>query len=138
MRFLGCRHHATCQKAPEDAGLDQPPGRRGQQERTDDAVAEELRSLPRQRQGEGLSVGRAGRVLVSSEGVGEKVLALQFHLEADYQRIERWLVGHAGELSAAGIDPTTIREDARRYGPRLAVAAGAVFNGWLDGVALGD
>lgn len=70
--------------------------------------------------------------------VGEKVLALQFHLEADYQRIERWLVGHSGELSAAGIDPTTIREDARRYGPRLAVAAGAVFNGWLDGVALGD
>lgn len=30
--------------------------------------------LPRQRQGEGLSVGRDGRVLVSSEGVGEDVL----------------------------------------------------------------
>lgn len=70
--------------------------------------------------------------------VAEKVLALQFHLEADYQRIERWLVGHAGELLTAGIDPTTIREDARRYGPRLAVAAEAVFNGWLDRVALGD
>ena len=33
--------------------------------------------LPRQRQGEGLSVGRAGRVLVSSEGVGEKVLEVE-------------------------------------------------------------
>ena len=34
-------------------------------------------SLPRQRQGEGLAVGRDGRVLISSEGVGEDVLEVE-------------------------------------------------------------
>jgi hypothetical protein len=37
--------------------------------------------LPRQRQGEGLSVGRDGRVLVSSEGVGEDVLEVELPRE---------------------------------------------------------
>ncbi len=37
--------------------------------------------LPRQRQGEGLSVGRDGRLLVSSEGVGEDVLEVDLPRE---------------------------------------------------------
>lgn len=37
--------------------------------------------LPRQRQGEGLSVGHDGRVLVSSEGVGEDVLEVELPAE---------------------------------------------------------
>lgn len=66
--------------------------------------------------------------------VGARVLGLQFHLEADHLRIERWLIGHAAELAAAGIDPRTIRDDAHRHGPRLAAAAREVFTGWLDGL----
>ncbi len=61
-------------------------------------------------------------------------LGLQFHLEADHLRIEQWLIGHAAELAAAGIDPGTIRADAAEYGPALARAAHEVLNAWLDRV----
>jgi GMP synthase (glutamine-hydrolysing) len=64
--------------------------------------------------------------------MGAQVLGLQFHIEADHSRIEHWLVGHAHELAAAGIDPRVVRQDARRYGPELAVAATAVVSDWLD------
>lgn len=69
--------------------------------------------------------------------VGAAVLGLQFHLEADASRIERWLVGHASELAQAGIDPRQLREQARLAGTRLAAAAAAVMHAWLDGIAAG-
>ncbi|WP_144630523.1 glutamine amidotransferase [Bordetella genomosp. 13] len=65
--------------------------------------------------------------------VGSAVLGLQFHLEADANRIEPWLVGHCCELGQAGVDPRTIREDARRHGAALADAARASITRWLDG-----
>lgn len=61
-------------------------------------------------------------------------LALQFHLEADHTQLERWLIGHAHELAAAGVDPSTIRDDAAAYGPRLAELAATVLSSWLDEV----
>lgn len=67
--------------------------------------------------------------------VGTRVLGLQFHLEADHLHIERWLIGHAAELAAAGIDPRAIRDDAHRYGPRLAAAAREVLANWLDALS---
>jgi GMP synthase (glutamine-hydrolysing) len=64
--------------------------------------------------------------------VGEYALGLQFHLEADTRRIEQWLVGHAGELAQAGVDPVALRAEARACGPRLEAASRAVFAAWLD------
>lgn len=64
--------------------------------------------------------------------VGDAVLGLQFHLEADASQIERWLVGHCSELLQAGVDPRAVREDARRHGKALARAAREVIGGWLD------
>lgn len=66
---------------------------------------------------------------------GDHVLALQCHPEVDYRFIERWLIGHAGELADVGIDPHTLRTDAERYGPTLAYAARNVFNNWLDHIS---
>ncbi|MFT8636379.1 MAG: glutamine amidotransferase [Pseudoclavibacter sp.] len=63
---------------------------------------------------------------------GGRVLALQFHIEADPAQIERWLIGHAHELDTAGIDPNRIREDAAMYGPGLADAARGILGTWLD------
>lgn len=63
---------------------------------------------------------------------GPRVLGLQFHLEADHAQIERWLVGHAHELAAAGIDPNRIRTEAGGKGRRLAQPARKVINTWLD------
>ena len=64
--------------------------------------------------------------------VGDAVLGLQFHLEADASQIERWLVGHSCELAQAGIDPRTLRADARRHGAALAQAARRAIGAWLD------
>ncbi|WP_275001563.1 glutamine amidotransferase [Promicromonospora iranensis] len=68
--------------------------------------------------------------------VGSHILGLQFHLEADHTQIERWLVGHAHELAAAGVDPGRVRSDAAAYGPALADAARRTFDAWLDPVWL--
>jgi GMP synthase (glutamine-hydrolysing) len=62
-------------------------------------------------------------------------LGLQFHLEADTRRIEQWLVGHAGELAQAGVDPVALRAEASACGPRLEAAAQAVFGAWLDRIS---
>lgn len=64
--------------------------------------------------------------------IGRHALALQFHLEADPNRIEQWLIGHAHELATAGIDPARIREDAAHYGAALTKAGTAVLSTWLD------
>lgn len=64
----------------------------------------------------------------------DTVLALQFHLEADYRAIERWLIGSAHELHHHGIETETIREQAKTVGPRLESAARAVISAWLDKV----
>lgn len=66
--------------------------------------------------------------------LGDAVLGLQFHLEADARQIDRWLLGHACELGQANIDPRVLREDAQRFQAPLAAAAAAVFNAWLDGI----
>lgn len=80
-----------------------------------------------------------GRLLASTArcaqqafALGDTVLGMQFHLEADAGRIERWLVCHCCELAQAGIDPREVREDARRHGAVLAEAARRAISGWLD------
>ena len=67
--------------------------------------------------------------------VGPNLLGLQFHIEADSARLEQWLIGHANELAAAGIDPRQLRADAATYGPQLAAVASGVLRDWLDGIA---
>lgn len=64
--------------------------------------------------------------------VGNYALAFQFHLEVTASGLESWLVGHACELSHAGIDPRTLREDATRYSAKLSSAARQVVGHWLD------
>jgi GMP synthase (glutamine-hydrolysing) len=65
--------------------------------------------------------------------LGTNVLGVQFHPEADARGgLERWLIGHAVELAAAGIDPRILREDAARVGPSLREAARSTLAEWLD------
>lgn len=63
-------------------------------------------------------------------------LGLQFHLEADPSRIDRWLIGHAHQIGANGLDPRVIREDAARLGPTLEPIGRRVVADWLDAVGL--
>lgn len=66
--------------------------------------------------------------------VGDTILALQFHIEADPVRIEQWLVGHTVELGKAGIDPRELRRQTREQGPATEQAGRAVLAAWLDQV----
>jgi GMP synthase (glutamine-hydrolysing) len=63
--------------------------------------------------------------------IGDTILALQFHIEADPRRIEQWLVGHTVELGKAGIDPRVVRRQAAEVGPVTAGAGGDVLRAWL-------
>lgn len=66
---------------------------------------------------------------------GPDVLGLQFHPEAMASRFEYWLIGHASELATAGINPKTLREDARRYAKGLEQAGAAMLRDWLAGLS---
>jgi GMP synthase (glutamine-hydrolysing) len=67
--------------------------------------------------------------------LGNNVLALQFHAEADSRRIEQWLVGHTCELSAAGIDIAALRQSSHEIGPGLRVAGARMLSDWLERLA---
>lgn len=66
--------------------------------------------------------------------LGERILALQFHAEAEAAGLERWLVGHAVELGLAGIEPAALREQARRHGAALERQSALLWDEWLAGL----
>jgi GMP synthase (glutamine-hydrolysing) len=60
-------------------------------------------------------------------------LALQFHLEVKAAMIERWLIGHACELSTVqDLTPNQLRVATRECAPALERIAPAFWNAWLD------
>jgi len=63
--------------------------------------------------------------------VGPNIIGFQFHPEASATGFEKWLVGHAAELTAARIDVPRLRADAQTYGPELERKAQAVLSAWL-------
>jgi GMP synthase (glutamine-hydrolysing) len=62
-------------------------------------------------------------------------LALQFHLETEPARFERWLIGHTVELGKAGIDPNELRKQARAFARATADVGRDVLTAWLDHAA---
>lgn len=116
----------------------------GQLELTPDGLDSALRPLDGEPvlhwHGDAFAIPSGARHLARTPGFPhqafafDQVLGLQFHVEADHRRIERWLVGHAHELHHVGIDPRMIREQARRWGPRLEGLARATIDAWLDEV----
>jgi GMP synthase (glutamine-hydrolysing) len=64
--------------------------------------------------------------------VGRHALGLQFHVEAEPERIECWLIGHCGELAQAGIDPRDLRRDTTRFAQGAAAAGRKMISAWLD------
>jgi len=64
--------------------------------------------------------------------IGRHVIGFQFHPEATGRNIEHWLVGHAVELAAAGIDVTELRRQADALAPGLESKAYQVMASWLS------
>jgi GMP synthase (glutamine-hydrolysing) len=66
----------------------------------------------------------------------KKSVALQFHIEADLTKIEKWLIGHTAELATAKIDILKLREDSRHFGPELAKKGQTLLHAWLQSVGM--
>lgn len=68
---------------------------------------------------------------------GRCALALQFHIETTARGLERWLIGHAGEIAATpGLSVPTLRADAARHAARTEVKGRQCLTAWLDQVGL--
>lgn len=63
--------------------------------------------------------------------VGNRALAVQFHPEADSEKIERWLIGHTCELVGCSIAPQSLRTDSLLFGETLREKSGAILREWL-------
>ncbi len=63
---------------------------------------------------------------------GSSALALQFHVEVDPARFERWLIGHTCELAAAGIDVDGLRREARTHAAAIVQSGRRVVAAWLQ------
>ncbi|WP_018264525.1 glutamine amidotransferase [Methylosinus sp. LW4] len=63
--------------------------------------------------------------------VGRRGLALQFHPEAEKDGLERWLIGHTAELSAAGVSIAGLRAAAAAKAPGLAERSRRFIARWL-------
>ena len=66
---------------------------------------------------------------------GNKVLGLQFHIEAESRKIERWLIGHTCELGIAGLDVAALREGLRQYLPDVERNGRSAIAEWLETAA---
>jgi len=69
---------------------------------------------------------------------GPNALALQFHVEVDPKRLENWFVGHACELSGAGISVPALRQASARMQAVAERQAKAIFAPWLAGLEAVD
>lgn len=80
----------------------------------------------------------ASTALVANQvfSLGPQVLGLQCHLEAQPRDMERWLIGHTAELTAAGVDVHALRVDTARHGAALEAASKAVWRRWLSEAGL--
>lgn len=65
--------------------------------------------------------------------VGNHALGLQFHIEMEARKLEGWLIGHAGELSQAGVAPATLRTQASQNGETTSAGL-RVLDDWLADV----
>lgn len=62
---------------------------------------------------------------------GDKVLGLQFHIEAEARQVERWLIGHTCELGVAGLNVVNLRDELRRQLPEVERKGRSAIAQWL-------
>ena len=63
--------------------------------------------------------------------VGNHILALQFHPEIASDSLEKWLIGHTGELRQANIAIPTLRAANLQFAPLLEMTSKTVLEQYL-------
>lgn len=67
------------------------------------------------------------------------VLALQFHPEVTQQGMEKWFIGHIGEIKQIQhVSVEKLRKDTRQYANQLEMQAELFFNSWVNEVMMGN
>ena len=64
--------------------------------------------------------------------VGNNILGLQFHIEAETMSMEKWLIGHSSELHQAKINIPQLRADNLKYAPSLSEPAQHVLHAFIQ------
>ncbi len=90
--------------------------------------------------GETFDIPEAAVNLASSEhfanqafSYGKRCLALQFHPEVTAAGLERWYIGHTGEIhETEGVSVAQLRNDASSYAAKLESSATDFFRQWLQ------
>lgn len=63
---------------------------------------------------------------------GKNGLGLQFHPEVTKRGLERWFIGHAGEIGATpDVSVAQLRQDTARYADQLMAQASKIWSDWL-------
>lgn len=65
-------------------------------------------------------------------GYGDHGLALQFHVEASSRGLERWYVGHVGELAQAEVPVSALRTAAQQHAPAVNAALAPILDAYLQ------
>ncbi len=64
------------------------------------------------------------------------ILALQFHPEVTQRDMEKWFIGHIGEImQTEGVSVEQLRRDTHQYANRLEVQGELFFNSWFNKVS---
>lgn len=65
----------------------------------------------------------------------ENILALQFHPEVTQRSMEKWFIGHIGEIKQAeGVSVKQLRKDTRQFANQLEMQGELFFNSWVNEV----
>ena len=66
---------------------------------------------------------------------GKNILALQFHPEITQRDMEKWFIGHIGEImQTEGVSVEKLREDTQQFANRLEMQGELFFNSWFNEV----
>lgn len=92
--------------------------------------------------GESFDLPEGAVLLASSErfknqafSYGKNILALQFHPEITQRSMEKWFIGHIGEIMQTdGVSVEKLREDTYRYSKQLEMQGELFFNSWVNEV----
>ncbi len=92
--------------------------------------------------GETFDLPEGAQLLASSElyenqafSYGENILALQFHPEITQRGMEKWFIGHIGEIMQTdGVSVVQLRKDTQQHANQLEMQGELFFNSWFNEV----